>query len=1464
MSTPARTIGTPRNAALASLTTPGRGDQVHSAEVGIDVTNLDSEHELLAAKGRALGIRSGSSLARYVQEEQLSQVQIRKQLAEQKLTEEEARMRQEEARRKQKREEEEARRKQKREEEEARMRQEEAKRKQEREEEEARRKQEREEEEQRRRQRLYELEEAKLLAELERTRTAAAAPAPIAHDPAIQPVRLKIDQFDETKEELDTFLGRFERAATLSGWNGETWGARLGTLLTGFAADVYLELPLENASNYDAVVESLRSSFRWTADAYRSKFRQATKNEAETFNQYATRLRIWFERWRKSAKKAETYEDLRDLILTEHLMDRISGDLGEFIRQNNPANLQATAELAECYAASKRARKNPVTVTGRAGGNKNSDSPKKNAPPIYSNPEGQRGKCFNCGQEGHKRRNCPRPARSTNVRSVTTPESNSTMKELPALCGPCGKLSYTPLCTVMVNGAQVSALRDTGADGLVIDSTLVKDCDLMREGQTIRLAAGNVEQKCFTTVIHLESPFFSGEAVAIVADQLTYPVLIGNRIIRPGGETLEVPVYKAEAQPLKTAVVTRSQHSRDKESPKSLKMTDSGLGNVTREDLIKLQNQDPTLSRMRELARGSDPAPCGKRGQVQFIWKRGILQRRFITTDGTYSQVVIPESLRAGVLSLSHDVPMAGHLGTKKTHDRLWQSFYWPGMGGDIRRYVQSCDACQRALPKGRIHKVPLGKMPLIDEPFKRLAVDIVGPLTISERKNRYILVTVDYATRYPEATPLPSIEAERVAEALWEMYTRVGVPSEVLTDRGSQFVSDLMNQGGTAREPWIFTIRTPLWSNREGSPNVLLKELWTKDPPAEVRTTAEYVVDLRQRLEDTLKLAQQNLDSSSRRYAKAFDRRAVKRKFKIGSRVLLLIPLKRNKLEMAWQGPYEVVGKVGEQDYRLRIGSKEKLYHANLLKQYVERESQSRDTCKRTEADVLSCTVVVEETGATSEEDMRYPQDIPLPSLQPEEGPDDIQCNPELTDSQRNDVKLLGGKFGKTLTDLPGNTQLEEFSANLLVSKPVFVRPRPIPYSQTEAVKREVEAMLKMGVIEPVSSPYNAPIVLVKKKDGKVRFCIDYRQLNRVTVFDGEPLPNVDELFSRLGRAKFFSKIDLSKGYWQIPVYPPDKEKLAFIVPQGQFTWTKMPFGLQNAVAVFSRMMRKLLKPLNRNDVYNFMDDILVATQDWKTHLQALCAVFHRLEEAGLTARPTKCVIGFSELDYLGHHVGHGLMWPEAAKVEKIQAARRPETKKDVRAFLGLVGFYRRYVPNFAAIALPLTDLTRKNLSNRVEWTDRCEEAYQTLRQMLSQRPVICVPDLSLPFVLQTDASDIGLGAVLLQDHGGELKPVSFASRKLNNAEKNYATVEKECLAIVWAIRKFEVYLYGREFELQTDHQSLQHLQRSKTSNGRLMRWALLLQSFSFRVTVIRGRDNVGADYYSRIVQDDGHETNT
>ncbi|XP_070185081.1 uncharacterized protein [Littorina saxatilis] len=615
-----------RNAALSSfstpdptlslsgheLSTPPTHSEVLSESAGNSVS-LSAEHEQIAARGRALGVRSGSALARFVQEEldrlrhqqqQQQRVGLEAQLLKAQL--EEARLRQEEARRRQEREEEEARRRQEREEEEARRKQEreeeEARRKQEREEEEARRKQEREEEEYTRRQRLAELEEERIRTQLARAQREETAHVP--HIRPIEPVRLKIDPFDTTKEDLDTFLGRFERAASLSGWNRERdWGARLGTLLKGFFSEVYLELPDEDAVKYDKVVETLRGAFRWTADSYLSKFRQAVKKDEETFQQHATRLRIWFERWRKAAKKEETYEGVRDLILMEHLLDRVSGELADFIRQNDPSTLTEAAELAERFASSKRARKNPVTVFGKAlGHQKGPSSPKKDETPEQladSKPSGFKGKCFNCGQEGHSRRNCPR---LTSVKTVVTLGTVTSGTELPALCDPCSQLTYSPRCTVNVNGSSVSALRDTGADGLVVDSSLVRDNKRSVGRQTIRLAAGNVERECPTVVIDFESPFFSGKAIAIVVEDLAHPVLIGNAIPLPDGQTLEVPVYRGKAYPVKTFVVTRAQHAREQQGPKTLKMKDSGLGGVTRDELIQLQENDSTLARIRELA----------------------------------------------------------------------------------------------------------------------------------------------------------------------------------------------------------------------------------------------------------------------------------------------------------------------------------------------------------------------------------------------------------------------------------------------------------------------------------------------------------------------------------------------------------------------------------------------------------------------------------------------------------------------------------------------------------------------------------------------------------------------------------------------------------------------------------------------------------------------------------------------
>ena len=312
------------------------------------------------------------------------------------------------------------------------------------------------------------------------------------------------------------------------------------------------------------------------------------------------------------------------------------------------------------------------------------------------------------------------------------------------------------------------------------------------------------------------------------------------------------------------------------------------------------------------------------------------------------------------------------------------------------------------------------------------------------------------------------------------------------------------------------------------------------------------------------------------------------------------------------------------------------------------------------------------------------------------------------------------------------------------------------------------------------------------------------------------------------------------------------DRPKTAFTTPAGQFQWKVMPFGLQTAVAVFSRMMRRLLEPLKRDDVLNFMDDILVASDSFQHHLEGLEAVFSRLEEANLSARPSKCFLGFEELDYLGHRVGRGCVWPDRAKVEEIMAAERPTSKKQVRSFLGLAGYYRKFVQNFADVARPLTELTKGTVS-KIVWSPECETAFQKLKTKLSQQPVMKLPDVTQPFVLRTDASDIGLGAVLLQADGDVLRPVAYASKKLSETETRYATVEKECYAIVWAMRKFEPYLYGQEFTLETDHQSLQYMHRLKVSNGRLLRWSLLLQPFQFHVRPIKGTATQIADFLSR-----------
>ena len=789
--------------------------------------------------------------------------------------------------------------------------------------------------------------------------------------------------------------------------------------------------------------------------------------------------------------------------------------------------------------------------------------------------------------------------------------------------------------------------------------------------------------------------------------------------------------------------------------------------------------------------------------------------------------------------------------------------------------------------------------MPIIDTPFRRVAVDLVGPIEPrTVRGNRYILTLVDYATRYPEAIPLKNIETTTIAEALVEIFSRVGVPQEILSDRGSQFTSGLFAEvskllsmrqlfttpyhpagnglverfNGTlklmlkrmcAEKPneWDRYIGALLFAYREApqaslgfspfeliygrtvrGPLALLKDMWTGETREEqTQSTYEYVFDLQNRLRDTCQLAQENLRKASRQQKLYYDKKSRDRKIEVGDKVLLLLPTDRNKLLLHWKGPFEVVGKHGTCDYQIDLAGTVKTFHANLLKVYV-----SRDQDKPTQAGVAVIREDLEEIPSETAHSQ-------TPALSATETFLNVKVDGHLTESQQQEITALLTEFQDVLTDLPGTTLLCEHDIKLTSNDPIRRRPYALPHALQDTVKKEVEAMLKMGVVEPSTSPYASPIVLVDKKDGSKRFCVDFRALNRVTVFDAEPLPDPEHIFASISRDQYFSKFDLTKGYWQVPVKEEAIPYTAFVTPAGLFQFRKMPFGLVNAPATFSRMMRLVLNGLE--NTHNFIDDVLVHTETWDEHVRTIRALLSRLREVGLTAKPSKCEVGSQTLEFLGHVVGKGTLQPQQSKLRQIRSAKRTETKKELRSFLGFVGYYRRFIPNFAALAVPLTDLTKAKLPNRIEWGECQEEAFNALKTRLSTPPILQLPDCNRQFFLRTDASNTGIGAVLLQekDDTAEKFPVSYASRKLLPRERAYATVEKEALAIVWGIQKFEPYLYGRDFVLQTDHQSLTYLQKSKLTNARIMRWALALQPYRFRLDSIKGSQNVGADFLSR-----------
>ncbi|XP_029112827.1 uncharacterized protein LOC114912049 [Scleropages formosus] len=498
-----------------------------------------------------------------------------------------------------------------------------------------------------------------------------------------------------------------------------------------------------------------------------------------------------------------------------------------------------------------------------------------------------------------------------------------------------------------------------------------------------------------------------------------------------------------------------------------------------------------------------------------------------------------------------------------------------------------------------------------VDTLFDRVGMDLIGSLEWSARGFRFVLVLVDYSTRYPEAVPLRNITAHTVAEALFKIFTRVGIPktdglverfNRTLKNMIAKFMTDDPRHWDQLLDPLLFAVREVPQASTGCSPFELL---YGRCPRG--------VLDIQ----------------AQERQARAYKRETQLCHFTPGEKVLVLLPTSQSKLLAKWQEPFLVTRRFGKVNYevlRSDRGGAQQIYHLNLLKRWQEAPVAS-----------LATTVPVWDELGPELPDLGQ---TPLP----------VPVGPGLTEAQQQEVAQEEQEFADVFSPLPGRTTLIQHWIQPLEGGPVRSRLYRVPVHKQKVIQDELDKMLRLGIIEESHSHWNSPVVLVPKPDGSIWFCVDYRSVNTVTKFDAYSMPWVDELLDWLGSARFYSTLDLTKGYWQIPLSPESKEISAFSTPFGLHQFVTLPFGLHGAPATFQRLMDRVLTP-HAGYAAAYFDDVIIYSPDWSQHLVHLRAVLQALREAGLTANPAKCAIGRGEIWYLGFILGNGQIRPQINK---------------------------------------------------------------------------------------------------------------------------------------------------------------------------------------------------------------------
>ena len=891
-------------------------------------------------------------------------------------------------------------------------------------------------------------------------------------------------------------------------------------------------------------------------------------------------------------------------------------------------------------------------------------------------------------------------------------------------------------------------------------------------------------------------------------------------------------------------------------------------GPGSRAELVEEVKSDPTLEGCRALA---------EKGEQGFLWERELLyQAKMNGNEEVVHVMVLPQKFRRRVLEMAHEG--SGHLGARKVKALLKQRFVWPGMGIDVFTHSRSCEVCQRcARAKGR--RVPLMERQVLSEPFEVLAFDLVGPFPKAKNGYRFVLTAICMGSKWPEAIPLKSQTARAVASGMLEIFARTGIPLQLLTDQGSQFLGSLVTHlckdlridqlktapyhpecNGVVERmhgtlvpmltkasqlglDWVeqlpfalFALRSApnrdtsfspyqlVYGHRVRTPLDILHQGWAEVEFAGLETE-EWSDWLVERLAVWHELVRERGKEASGSRKLQYDKSTINRTLEPGDKVMCRIPGMSKKLKESWHGPYVVEARKSRVDYLVNLGKGKgriKVLHINNLKKFFPREEA-----------VLRLALVAE--------DWSEDEAVGTELHGHYEGFDEAEV-----------VCRLKEEYPEVFSDLPGRTTACQLKIETGEAAPRGSHPYRIPNKLKEGVRAEVEKLVELGIVVPSTSPWASPVVPVPKKDGTVRVCIDYRKLNEVTVADPYYMTTMEEILERVGESRIMSKLDLAKGFYQVEVEPLSQGKTAFVSPFGKFEFQRMPFGLKNAPAVFQRLMEVVLR-----DCYEcsapYIDDVIVFSKNGEEHVQHLRCVLDALRKFGLTIKEEKCQFGREKVEYLGHVIGGGLLAVPAHRAAAMSEYIRPVTKKQLRSFLGAAGYYRQFVEGFARLSSVLSPMTSKSAPSVVVWTAEGVEAFNLIKVSLVDVCCLTIPTQEDEFSLHCDASGAGIGATLNVLRGEKEMPVAFYSKQLQGAQHNYSATELEGLAVFKAIHYFSHYLFGCRFVVWTDHKALVSFLHSRILNRRLHGWILKLLQYDFEIKYRPGLENGDADALSR-----------